>query len=178
MAFHMSAEEIRATVRRLAAEILAAREGRVLVLAGILKGCVTFVSDLARAVDELEPGVPVELDFLECASYEGTSSSGTVQCKLGPQLDCRGKYVVVVDTVLESGRTLVKAAECYEGLGAAALDFCVLLDKRCRREVPVEARFRGLEIGDEFIIGYGIDYNQRYRELSCLRTITEAEKNI
>ena len=105
----MSELQVKSVVERLASEVAADCAGRPLVVAGILKACVHFMSDLLRALSER--GVEAEIDFIECSSYSGTESVGKVENFLLPQLDCRGKYVLLVDTILETGRTLKKAME-------------------------------------------------------------------
>ncbi|MBO7434761.1 hypoxanthine phosphoribosyltransferase [bacterium] len=169
----MSELQVKSVVERLASEVAADCAGRPLVVAGILKACVHFMSDLLRALSER--GVEAEIDFIECSSYSGTESVGKVENFLLPQLDCRGKYVLLVDTILETGRTLKKAMEVYASTGAAQVEACVLLDKAKKRLVNVEARFVGLSAGDEFIVGYGADYNQKYRNLPFVAKLIKEE---
>jgi len=167
----LSELQIRQVVHRLATEIVSDVAGRPLVVTGILKGCVHFVSDLIRALSGL--GLEAEVDFIECASYSGTESVGEVKCLLPPQIDCKGKYVLLVDTVLETGKTLKKVFEIYEKLGAEHVEACVLLDKKFKRKVNVDVKFVGLGIGDEFIIGYGLDHDQKYRNLPYVAKLVE-----
>ncbi|MBR5624826.1 hypoxanthine phosphoribosyltransferase [bacterium] len=170
----MSELQVKSVVERLASEVAADCAGKPLVVTGILKACVHFMSDLLRALSER--GVEAEIDFIECASYSGTESTGKVECLLPPQIDCRGKYVLLVDTVLESGRTLKKAFEIYSSLGPAQIEACVLLDKdKCRKE-KIEAKFVGLSAGNDFIVGYGADYNQKYRNLPFVAKLVKEEK--
>ena len=108
--------QLKQVVERLASEVAADLGGKPLIITGVLKGCIHFTSDLSRALSNL--GVEAEIDFIDCASYSGTESTGDVKLLLGPSLDCKGKYVLLVDTILESGRTLKKAFEVYGNLGA------------------------------------------------------------
>ena len=155
--------QIRQVVERLAFEVAADVGKKPLIVTGVLKGCLHFTSDLLRALSNL--GVEAETDFIDCASYSGTQSTGEVKCILMPQLDCKGKYVLLADTVLETGRTLKKAVEIYEELGAEKIEACVLLDKKEMRKVDVKAKFTGMDVGSDFIIGYGLDFEQQYRNL-------------
>lgn len=155
--------QLKQVVERLASEIAADLGGKPLIITGVLKGCIHFTSDLSRALSNL--GVEAEIDFIDCASYSGTESTGDVKLLLGPSLDCKGKYVLLVDTILESGRTLKKAFEVYGGLGAEKIEACVLLDKKAKRKVDLQAKFVGMDAGNDFIIGYGLDYDQQYRNL-------------
>ena len=155
--------QVKQLVERLAYEVAADVGDRPLIVTGVLKGCLHFTSDLLRALSNL--GVEAETDFIDCASYSGTQSTGEVKCILPPQLDCKGKYVLLADTVLETGRTLKKAIEIYEELGAEKVEACVLLDKKDLRKVEVRAKFVGMNAGNDFIIGYGLDFDQQYRNL-------------
>jgi hypoxanthine phosphoribosyltransferase len=170
----MTEMQVKSVVERLASEVVADCAGRPLIITGILKACVHFVSDLSRAL--AERGVEAEVDFIECASYEGDKSSGNVKCLLPPQIDCRGKYVLLVDTILETGRTLKKAFEVYSEMGPAQVEACVLLDKKFKRTEELNVKFTGMTAGDDFIIGYGADYNQKYRNLPFVAKLIKEEQ--
>ena len=175
MQVFLSEAEIKKQVDRLAAEIVAAAGERPLLLIGILKGCFVFFADLCRAIGVR--GKELETDFVDFVSYSGTKSTGEVKCLLEPKADFKGKYVVVVDTVYETGKTLALAKRFCELRGAEAYDFCVLLDKKIlRRENLPDARFTGVTAGTEFLVGYGCDCNQRYRELPYVALLQEEER--
>lgn len=160
------AEQIAARVEELAREIVAdkaAGAGELLVVV-VLKGSFVFAADLIRALER--QGASAQVDFITLSSYgAGTESSGTVTLTHGLDEDVEGRPVLIVDDVLESGRTLAFACDTLRSRGAASVRTCLLLDKPGRREVPIEADYVGFVIGDEFVIGYGLDLGHRYRGL-------------
>ncbi len=158
-----SAEAIAARIDALADGICEAGLERLLVVP-ILKGSFVFAADLMRAMHRA--GMAPEIDFLSLASYGETDrSSGTVRIVRDIESDVRGRNVLVVDDILESGRTLAFAKELIAARGAARVHTCVLLDKPASRAVPVAADFTAFECPDEFMVGYGMDLAHRYREL-------------
>ncbi len=150
-------EELATTVRRLAAELSSAYPDGV-VLVGVLKGSVVFLADLVR-----EMAIPVEVDFLAISAYaEGT---GRVRILKDLDIDIAGRHVVVVEDLVDTGLTITYLLGQLERRGPASLEVCALIDKAARRIVPTRLRFVGAEVGDEFVIGYGIDWAGRYRNL-------------
>lgn len=161
-----SAAEIAARVDRLAAEIVADTDpdqGELLVVV-ILKGSFVFAADLIRSLDRA--GASAQVDFITLSSYgTGTESSGTVKLTHDLGGDVAGRPVLIVDDVLESGRTLAFASEMLRDRKAASVRSCLLLDKPHKRDVPIEADYVGFSIGDKFVVGYGLDLAHRYRGL-------------
>ncbi|MEJ4046425.1 MULTISPECIES: hypoxanthine phosphoribosyltransferase [unclassified Erwinia] len=135
--------------------------GSDMVLVGLLRGSFMFMADLCRAID-----VPHEVDFMTASSYgNGTSSTRDVKILKDLDEDIRGKDVLIVEDIIDSGNTLSKVREIFSLRGPKSLAICTLLDKPERREVQVPVEYVGFSIPDEFVVGYGIDYAQRYRHL-------------
>jgi hypoxanthine phosphoribosyltransferase len=152
--------ELATVVTRLAAELDAAHpEGFVAV--GVLKGSVPFMADLLRRVT-----VPVEVDFLAITPY--ASGEGRVRLVKDLDLDVAGRHVVVVEDIVDTGLTLAYLRRQLAARGTASLATCTLVDKPVRRIVPVPVEHRGLEVGDVFVLGYGLDWAGRYRNLNGL----------
>ncbi|HKC90434.1 MAG TPA: hypoxanthine phosphoribosyltransferase [Candidatus Limnocylindria bacterium] len=157
----VSAEDIGAKVRELGTRIAADYAGKDLVLVSILKGALPFLADLMRATQ-----IPLALDFLEVSSYgTGTESSGVVRILKDLAQPIEGRDVLVVEDILDTGQTLTYVMEHLRAQRPASVRLCVLLDKPARRVVPVEIDYRGFEIPDKFVVGYGLDYAERYRNL-------------
>ncbi|WP_426767494.1 hypoxanthine phosphoribosyltransferase [Erwinia aphidicola] len=135
--------------------------GSEMVLVGLLRGSFMFMADLCRAID-----VPHEVDFMTASSYgNGTSSTRDVKILKDLDEDIRGKDVLIVEDIIDSGNTLSKVRELFNLRGPKSVAICTLLDKPSRREVDVPVEYVGFAIPDEFVVGYGIDYAQRYRHL-------------
>lgn len=135
--------------------------GSEMVLVGLLRGSFMFMADLCRTID-----VSHEVDFMTASSYgNGTSSTRDVKILKDLDEDIRGKDVLIVEDIIDSGNTLSKVRELFSLRGPKSLAICTLLDKPSRREVDVPVEYVGFAIPDEFVVGYGIDYAQRYRHL-------------
>ncbi|NSW54771.1 MAG: hypoxanthine phosphoribosyltransferase [Armatimonadetes bacterium] len=148
-------------VGELALQISADYQGRDLVLLGVLKGAVVFLADLMRAMT-----VPVAVEFVSAASYgDSTSSSGEVTLKLGECTDLRGRDVLIVEDIVDTGQTLSRLAHEVAGMGPASLRICCLLDKPSRRKTDLKPDYTGFEIPDLFVVGYGLDFAQKHRDL-------------
>lgn len=159
-----SAEQIEARIPQLVEEIEARLKGREFVMIGVLRGSFMFMADLLRAV--YHAGLHPQIDFISLSSYgAGTVSSGTVQLTRDTDLELHGRTVLLVDDILDSGRTLAFARSLFLERGAAEVLSCVLLDKTVPRAVELEADFSAFPVDDRFVVGYGLDYNNRYREL-------------
>ncbi len=159
-------------IAQLGEEISRDYEGREVHLIGILKGSIFFICELAKRIT-----VPVTLDFMSVSSYgSGTKSSGVV--KLIKDLDepINGKDVLVVEDIIDSGRTLSYLLKNLSARQPGSIRLCTLLDKPERREVDVEVDYQGFRIPDEFVIGYGLDYDQRYRNLPYIGVLSLTEE--
>ena len=162
------AERIDAVARRIAE----ARLDRLLVVA-ILKGSFVFAADLLRAMHRT--GLSPEVDFLSLASYrEATRSSGRVDIVRDIETDVKNRNILIIDDILESGRTLAFARDLIVARGAARVLTCVLLDKPVERAVPIDADFTAFECPKEFVVGYGMDLAHRFRELPFVGRVVRA----
>jgi hypoxanthine phosphoribosyltransferase len=138
-----------------------------LVLVGVLKGAVMFMTDLARALP-----IPVQLEFMAVSSYgSATSSSGVVRILKDLDRDIAGRHVLIVEDIIDSGRTLSWLLKNLEARGPASLEVCALLRKPDAVKVDVSVRYIGFDIPNEFVIGYGLDYGERYRDLPFIGTL-------
>ena len=154
-------ETIDATVERMAREVERDLEGRSPVFIGVLKGCVYFFTDLTRAV-----GRPLELDFIQVASYgKSTVSSGSVVLVKDITIDVRDRDVYLVEDIVDTGITLTDVMHLIRARHPRSLRVVALLSKPSRRKVEVEVDFLGREIPDLFVVGYGLDHAERYRNL-------------
>ena len=167
-----SAKEIAKRVKELAKEIAASCSGKKkLTLVVVLKGAFMFAADLAREINALETAPKLEIEFVKASSYgQGTVSSGKIQVELRP--DLKGKHVLIVEDIVDTGRTLKKMRKMIEE-EAASVRICTFLDKKERREVEVEVEFVGFEIPNKFVVGYGIDCAEEFRELPYVATVKE-----
>ncbi len=157
----VSESAIAAKVRELGARIAADYRGKDLVLVSILKGALPFLADLMRQVD-----LPLALDFLEVSSYgASTESSGVVRILKDLANPIEGRDVLVVEDILDTGNTLAFVVDHLRSQHPASVRICTLLDKPARRLVPIAIDYRGFEIPDKFVVGYGLDYAERYRNL-------------
>ena len=157
----ISEEEVRGRIAEIAAQINEDYEGEEILAIGILRGGVYFCAELTKRLT-----IPVILDFMEASSYgAGTSSSGQVNITKDLIEDIEGKHVIVVEDIIDTGRTLSLLLDNLRARKPKSLKLCTLLDKPSRREVNVPVEFIGFSIPDEFVVGYGIDYAQRYRHL-------------
>ncbi len=159
----ISEEAIREKVKELGARIREDYAGKQVIFVCVLNGAVIFFSDLIR---EMGPGIDAQVDFLAIASYgESTKSSGAVKILKDLSTDIHGKNVIVVEDILDTGLSLNYISELLCGRGPASVEICVLLDKVDRRKQPVNVKYTGFVIPDEFVIGYGLDYGGHFRHL-------------
>ncbi len=168
----ISAKAVAARVEGLAREISAFFAGTdKLVVIGLLRGSFIFIADLVREID-----LPLEVDFLEVSSYgDSTESSREVRILKDLRGKIEGRDVLVVEDIIDTGHTLTRVLEILQTRKPARLEVCALLDKPSRREVAVKARWIGFEIPDAFVVGYGIDYAQRNRNLPHIGTVRFTE---
>ena len=158
----ISTEAIQARVAELAAEVSAAYAGaEELVLVGVLKGAFVFLADLARQLT-----IPSRIEFVALSSYQdGTVSSGAVRLIMDLRTDIAGRHVMVVEDIVDTGHTLAYLLRTLKARQPASLACCTLLRKRERHEVDVPLVYVGFEIPDVWVVGYGLDYAERYRTL-------------
>lgn len=155
------ADRLRERVGELAGEVAAAYAGRPVTVVGILNGCVVFLADLIRGVD-----LPLRVAFLTASSYRGQTTTADVLVIRDELLpDLSGRDVLLVDDILDTGKTLTRVVTHLLDRGAATVKVAVLLRKVGRQEVPFEPDFVGFTIPDQFVVGYGLDYDDQYRHL-------------
>jgi hypoxanthine phosphoribosyltransferase len=157
----VSREEIEETVGRLAAQIEKDLDGRNPVFIGVLKGCVYFFTALTQSISR-----PLEVDFIQVSSYgRGTESSGTVKLIKDITAEVRGRDVYLVEDIVDTGITLADLVQLIQARHPRSVQIVALLSKPSRREVDVEIDFLGVEIEDRFVVGFGLDYAEQYRNL-------------
>jgi len=157
----ISREEIEKTVARIGAEISRDYAGKEPMMISVLKGAFIFMADLVRHVT-----VPCSVDFMSVSSYgKGTRTSGEVQIIKDLDTNIEGKHVIVVEDILDSGVTLSYLLELLHARRPASIALCALFDKPQRHKVELELAYKGIEVPDEFIVGYGLDYAEKYRNL-------------
>ena len=163
-----SPEEIARRVREMGVQIDRDYHGEEIVVIGVLKGAVIFLSDLVRQLRS-----PVRIDFVQLASYgSGKMSSGIVELLKDISIAIEGKNVLIVEDIADSGRSLAFLYQKLRDRNPRKLKVCVLLDKKERRVVPFEADYVGLDVPDVFLVGYGLDYGERYRNLPGIYEMT------
>ena len=163
----LSEEQVVGRIKEIAEQINKDFEGKSVTLICILKGSIFFTTELAKYIK-----VPVTIDFMQCSSYGvDTQSSGIV--KLAKDLDepIMGKDVILIEDIIDSGRTLSYLVKLLQQREPASLTLCTLLDKPERRVVEVDVKYRGFEIPDEFVVGYGLDYAQKMRNLPYIGVV-------
>lgn len=154
-------EQLKSRVAEIAREIERDYEGREIMLISVLRGSFIFMADLCREIQ-----LPCTLDFMSVSSYgTGTSSSGQVQITKDLSEDITGRHILVVEDILDSGNTLNYLLRILENRHPASIRLCALLDKPERRVKPVELHYRGFTVPDDFVVGYGLDYAEKYRNL-------------
>ena len=157
----LSEQEIAQKVTELGAQISRDYADKNPIVLGVLKGSFVFMADLVRAID-----VPCTVDFMSVSSYgAGTTSSGEVKIVKDFDQSVEGRHLIVIEDILDSGRTLSYLMKTLKARGAASIALCTFLDKPERRVVPVEVAYSGFTVPDAFIVGYGLDYDQKYRNL-------------
>ncbi len=156
----ISEEQIKNRIEEMAKEIDRDYKGREPLMLSVLSGSFMFASDLMRAVS-----IPVGISFIFAASYgAGTISSGNVDIHTGKGFDPKGRDIIIVEDIVDSGRTLSKIKEYLLESGAKSVELCTFLDKPSRRVVDIDVKYTGFEVPDEFVVGYGLDFNYKYRQ--------------
>ena len=156
----ISAEELEAHVAEIGAQISREFEGKDPIFIGVLKGCFIFMADLMRHVT-----INCSMDFMAVSSYSGTTSTGAVKINKDLSEDIEGRHIIIVEDILDSGITLNYLKNFLMVRRPASISIATLMDKPARRKADVYADYSCFEIPDAFVVGYGLDYNERYRNL-------------
>ncbi|MDI6891458.1 MAG: hypoxanthine phosphoribosyltransferase [Actinomycetota bacterium] len=155
---------IKKRVKELAEEISRDYRGKSPLLVGVLRGAIVFLADLMR-----ELTVPVEIDFMAISSYgQATKSSGVVRILKDLDEDIRGRHVLVVEDIVDTGLTLSYLLKSLKARHPASLQVCAFLSKKGKQRVPLEIKYLGFEVPDRFVVGYGLDFAQKYRYFPCI----------
>lgn len=166
----ISESDIQGRLAGLVHEIVADHDSKHYVLIGILRGSFMFLADLVRMLYEHD--IHPQIDFMTLSSYEsGVNTLGTVTIRKDVSIDIEGADVLIIDDILDTGRTLKFAQQHLRDKGAASIKSCMLLDKPSRRQVEVDAEYTGFTIEDIFVVGYGLDYDSYYRELPYIAAV-------
>lgn len=161
-------EEINNIVERIAAEITRDYRGKDLVIIGILKGGAPFMMDLIKKID-----LPLIIDFIRVESYSGRMKQGELIFHKDIEVDIAGKHVIIVDDIIDSSRTLKMVCELFKKRNASSIEVCALLDKPSGRTINFHAKYVGTAVGNEFVVGYGLDYAEKYRNLPVIGVLKE-----
>ncbi len=165
----ISEEELENKVKALGAKITADYKNKDLLLVCVLKGAVIFVSDLMRTID-----LPLDIDFMAISSYgSNTKSSGVVRILKDLNASIEGRHVLIVEDIIDSGLTLSYLVDNLKSRGPASVEICTILDKPDRRVADLEIKYTGFQVPDEFVVGYGLDYAEKYRNLPYIAVLKE-----
>ena len=163
----VSEEEIRGIISRIANEITRDYAGKKLLICGILKGCFIFIADLVRQIE-----IPIEVSFIKASSYGAGKEAGDIKITEFIELDNYKDYdILIVDDILDTGNTFYFLDKYLKDRGFKSVNFCALLDKPERRQSPAEAKYTGKQIENEFVVGYGLDFNEKYRNLPFVAVV-------
>ena len=162
--FFLDRKAVQKQVKKLADQISSDLAGREPILIGVLKGAVFFFADLVRQIS-----IPVKIDFIGAASYgPGLESTGSIRLTKDIEIPIHGKPVILVEDIVDTGLTLSKVVKVLEAKKPEFIKVCALIDKYGRREIDVSVDYRGFRIDEGFIVGYGLDYDENYRQLPDL----------
>ena len=153
-------EQIIARTRELAAEISRDYADKNPLFIGVLKGAYIFMAELCKNVT-----IPCEMAFVSASSYRGTMTTGNVTAQTDELPDLTGRHVIIVEDILDTGLTLSYICQVLASCGTASLEICAMMDKPSRRKRELQGKYVGFEIPDEFVVGYGLDYDEKYRNL-------------
>ena len=157
---YLTSEQLSARVKALGERITADLRGNQLVVISIMKGGAMFAADLVRQID-----LPMEIEYLYARSYSGSKSTGIVEVERIPRLDLKGKNLLLIEDIIDTGLTMDTIKVEMSKLGPERVLLCSMLSKPARRVVEISIDYLGFEIPDEFVVGYGLDYNEDYRNL-------------
>ena len=165
----ISSEEIKQICKRLGEQITRDYEGKKLLVVSVLKGAVVFMADLLREIK-----CDCEIDFIAVSSYSGTKTTGVVKFKKDLDIDPDGMDILIVEDILDSGITLSYLRSVLMGRNAASIKICTLLDKPANRKADIKADYVGSLVPNEFIVGFGLDYSEYYRNLPFIGVLKES----
>ncbi len=164
----LTREEVEKRIKELAKEIEKDYRGKDLLVIGLLKGSIMFMSDLIKEID-----LPLMIDFMSASSYSGTMSTGVINISKDTDISVKDRDVLIVEDIIDTGLTLSHVKKLLEERGTKSLKICTLLDKPSRRTVEMKGDYIGFEIPDEFVIGYGLDYDQHHRNLPYIGIVVK-----
>ncbi len=159
----ISEKDIHARIKEIGKQITEDYKGKDLVVVGILKGSFIFLADLTRQIR-----MDHEIDLIGASSYDGTSSTGQIVFTKQPDLELKGRDVLLVEDIVDTGNTLVKIVEFVKLLNPRSVSICTLIDKHERREEELDVNYACFSLEKGFIVGYGLDYNEKYRNLPAI----------
>ena len=165
----ISEERLRARVAELGRQIRADHADKPLTLVGVLKGSFVFLADLARAID-----LPMEIEFIGASSYEGSATTGEVRITRDLSRPVEGRHVVLVEDILDTGLTLKYLLKNLASRRPKSLEVVALLSKEGKQRVPIQCKYVGFYVADEFVVGYGLDYAEKYRNLPYVGVLKPA----
>lgn len=163
--------EIKRAISDLGERISEDYEDKNPILLGVLKGCFVFIADLVRAIS-----VPLEVEFISAHSYGSGDMPGELTLSGGPQISLAGRHILMVEGVVDTGRTAVSIKESLKSMEPASVEIVTLLNKTGRRELEIDIKYSGFTIEKDFVIGYGLDHNQLYRNLPFIGKVVKFEK--
>lgn len=164
----VSERQIKKIANKLGKQISKDYKNKDLIVVGLLKGCAPFMMELIKHIT-----IPLQMDFVQVSSYEGTKSTNNVKFKKDLETNIEGKHVLLVDDILDTAQTITSLLSVLADRGAASIELCCLLDKPAGRVVQYNAKYTGKVIPKEFVIGYGLDYNEFYRNLPYIAIVKD-----
>lgn len=164
-----SEEELAAKVEELGKQITEDYKDKDLLLLGILKGAVPFMADIMRKID-----LELKYDFMDVSSYQGSTSTGEVRILKDVDESVEGKDILIVEDIIDTGNTLAYLEKVLLHRGAKSIEIVTMLSKPSRREIELDVKYNGFEIEDNFVVGYGMDYNERFRSLPYVAILDES----
>jgi len=165
-------EDIEKKSAELAETLKVDYDGKNPIMIGLLKGSVMFMADLMKTLD-----IELQTDFMDVSSYDGTVSTGDVKIVKDLDISVRGRHVIIVEDIVDTGRTLEKVIELLRSRGALSVEMVTLLDKPEARIAPINAKYVGFTIPKAFVVGYGLDYEEKYRNLPYIGVLRESVYN-
>ncbi|STO31505.1 Hypoxanthine-guanine phosphoribosyltransferase [Fusobacterium necrogenes] len=164
----LTRKEVEKRIKELAKELEKDYQGREILVIGLLKGSVMFMTDLIKEIN-----LPIVIDFMSVSSYSGTTSTGVINVLKDIDVDVKDKEVLIIEDIIDTGLTLSYVKKMLQKRGAKSLKICTLLDKPSRRTAEIKGDYIGFKIPDEFVVGYGLDYDQYHRNLPYIGIIVK-----